>query len=349
MQPTKFLTRDQFREGVFARDKHKCVMCGAPAQDAHHILERRLWGECGGYALDNGASVCGPCHIKAEQTTLSCEDLREKAGIVRTVLPDHLYDDDRLDKWGNQILSDGKRLRGELFWDESVQKILAPVLHLFSPYTKAPRTWHLPWSPGATPDDRVMADVSSFAGKEVVVTAKQDGENVSIYGPNGYIHARKVEPINTPDSDRVKALAAELGYEIPDGWRLCGESLIRQHTIKYDNLRPHDRWFYQLFNVWTERNVCLSWDEVTEWSELLNLPTVPVIYRGVWDEKVVRTLWKPTFEGDPMEGYVVRLAEGFPFKDYRRAVGKFVREKFQQPQTHKWRYMAPVYNSPRSE
>lgn len=49
------LTRDQFREGVFARDAHRCVFCGRTAAetpegklDAHHIIERRLWGD-GGY------------------------------------------------------------------------------------------------------------------------------------------------------------------------------------------------------------------------------------------------------------------------------------------------------------
>ena len=39
----KLLTRDQFRNGVFARDGNRCVLCGNIAQDAHHILERRLW------------------------------------------------------------------------------------------------------------------------------------------------------------------------------------------------------------------------------------------------------------------------------------------------------------------
>ncbi len=36
-----------------------------------------------------------------------------------------------------------------------------------------------------------------------------------------------------------------------------------------------------------------------------------------------------------------QIREGFPFADYRMAVGKFVREKFQVPQTHKWRYATP--------
>lgn len=47
------LSRDQFRELTFERDKHTCVFCDKPAQDAHHIIERRLWSD-GGYYLDNG-------------------------------------------------------------------------------------------------------------------------------------------------------------------------------------------------------------------------------------------------------------------------------------------------------
>jgi 5-methylcytosine-specific restriction endonuclease McrA len=33
----KLLTRDDFRESVFKRDGHKCVICKAPGVDAHHI------------------------------------------------------------------------------------------------------------------------------------------------------------------------------------------------------------------------------------------------------------------------------------------------------------------------
>ncbi|MDM8549714.1 hypothetical protein QUF72_06550 [Desulfobacterales bacterium HSG2] len=35
-------SRDIFRESIFKRDNHKCVVCGEPAQDAHHIIERRI-------------------------------------------------------------------------------------------------------------------------------------------------------------------------------------------------------------------------------------------------------------------------------------------------------------------
>lgn len=164
----RLLTRDQFREGVFDRDGNRCVLCGQAAQDAHHILERRLWSD-GGYYLSNGASVCGPCHLRCERTEVSVETLREACGITKPVIPAHMYRDLSYDKWGNIILANGNRLRGELFYDASVQKIMGeglidgmPVLDLFTNRVKYPRTHHLPWSQGQTEDDRVLTDLSAF-------------------------------------------------------------------------------------------------------------------------------------------------------------------------------------------
>src|SRR3546814_8048125 len=83
------LTRTAFREGVFARDEYRCVFCPLPAEDAHHIIERRLWPD-GGYYLDNGASVCRDHHIRCETTEISVEDVRDAAGITRIMVPPHL-------------------------------------------------------------------------------------------------------------------------------------------------------------------------------------------------------------------------------------------------------------------
>ena len=87
---TDLLLRDEFREGVFARDGYKCVFCKKTAEqtpegklDAHHIIERRLWND-GGYYLDNGATVCEEHHLLCEQTVYSVEDVREAAGIEPT-------------------------------------------------------------------------------------------------------------------------------------------------------------------------------------------------------------------------------------------------------------------------
>jgi hypothetical protein len=134
------LTRDEFREAVFVRDGRRCVICAAPGVDAHHIVERRLFDD-GGYYLDNGATLCEACHMRAEMTILSCDEIREAAGITSIVLPPHLYRDERYDKWGNILLPNGSRLRGELFYDGSVQKILTAggVLGLFTDRVRYPR------------------------------------------------------------------------------------------------------------------------------------------------------------------------------------------------------------------
>jgi 5-methylcytosine-specific restriction endonuclease McrA len=57
--------REHFRNSVFDRDKYKCIMCGAPAVDAHHITDRNLMPN-GGYVKENGVSLCGACHLLAE-------------------------------------------------------------------------------------------------------------------------------------------------------------------------------------------------------------------------------------------------------------------------------------------
>lgn len=176
MKTPTLLTRDRFRESVFERDQYKCVCCGSPAVDAHHIVERRLFTD-GGYYLDNGASVCGVCHLKCEQTLITCDELRDRIGIKRPILPLHFYEDTSYDKWGNILMQNGTRLRGELFDDASVQKALHSVLHEFTPYVKYGRTYHLPWSPGMHSDDRMMPDVEVFNDKIVVVMEKLDGEN----------------------------------------------------------------------------------------------------------------------------------------------------------------------------
>lgn len=176
----KLLSRDKFRESVFERDGHRCVFCGRRAEDtpegkldAHHIVERRLWSDFG-YYLDNGATVCEEHHLSCEQTTYSVELVREKAGITKIIVPDQFYPEQPIDKWGNYILDDGRRTRGELYYDESVQKVLRDggVLHLFTPYVKYGRTFHLPWSPGAHDDDKTLNDASQFYGKRVILTKK---------------------------------------------------------------------------------------------------------------------------------------------------------------------------------
>ena len=322
------LSRDDFRNGVFARDDHKCVVCKAPAQDAHHILERRLFSD-GGYYLDNGASLCGACHIKAEETTIDAQQLRDLIGIIKIVLPEHFYHDSIYDKWGNQILPDGTRMRGELFYDESVQKILAQggILASFREFVKYPRTYHLPWSESVTEDDRVLSDLSCFEGKRVVATVKMDGENTNMY--YNHIHARSLDSRNHQSRDWVKNLHSQIKHEIPIGWRICGENLYAKHSIHYKELES----YFMVFSIWNEKNECLGWDETVEWCDLLGLKTVPLLTRGKFDKEEYKLL-SLGLKNIECEGYVIRLYDKFNFKDFKTSIAKFVRKDHVRTHAH---------------
>lgn len=333
MEP--LLTRDDFREAVFARDGHKCVFCGAPAVDAHHIVERRLF-PCHGYHVSNGASVCEYHHIACEQTILSADDARIAAGIERVIIPPHLYDDQPYDKWGNPILPNGMRARGELFFDESVQKILREggMLDMFSEYVKYPRTHHLPWSGNINSDDRIIDTLKHMEGRRVVVTRKMDGESTTMY--RNYIHARSIDGRSHPSRDWVKQFRGTFGHDIPEGWRVCGENMYAQHSIVYDDL---DSYFYG-FSVWNERNVCLDWDTTMEWFHLLGITPVAVLYDGIFDEHILRKL-ADGVNTTTDEGFVVRVADAIEYGRFRYEVAKWVRKDHVQTIKH-WMYGQPV-------
>lgn len=330
------LSRDAFREGVFDRDGHKCVFCGEPAVDAHHIIERRLWPD-GGYYLANGASVCQEHHLACERTTISVDQVREACGIRTLLVPPHLYPDQPYDKWGNPLLSNGQRVKGELFFDESVQKVLGEggVLADFTNRVKYPRTHHLPWSPGIHADDRVIASLAAFEGRNVVVTTKMDGENTTIYHDN-YLHARSVDGRSHPSRDWVKQFASTFAHDIPVGWRVVGENAYAVHSISYSSLPS----YFLGFSIWDDRNVCRGWDETMEWFELLGVTPVPVLYRGVYNEKVIRSLWKES-DRDTCEGYVMRVMDPISYGDFRHAVAKFVRKGHVQTVKH-WMHGQPI-------
>ena len=322
------LTRDDFRNKVFIRDNNLCVICKSLAVDAHHIMERRLFFD-GGYYIDNGASLCSKCHIMAEETTLDTKSIRTAAGIKKVILPEHLYPDNEYDKWGNIILQNETRLRGELFFDESVQKILKQgnVLGLFCNYIKYPRTYHLPWS-NPTKDDKTLQDLSNFENKNVVVTIKLDGENTSMY--RDYIHARSIDSKSHWTQSWIRNFHGKIKHEIPEGWRICGENLYAKHSIEYNNLLH----YFYIFSIWNERNVCLSWNETVEFASLLGVPTPKVVYEGIWDINLIKSL---KIDYKNQEGYVIRLEESFNYGNFKNSVAKYVRPNHVVG-THHWKY-----------
>lgn len=321
------LTRKEFRDQCLQRDNNLCIICKQPATEVHHLIERKLFPD-GGYYLDNGVSLCNPCHIKAETTEFQVQPLRDLAGIKRKVIPPG-FPDVSYDKWGNEILPDGTRLRGELFYEESVQKILGKFLHEFSPYVKYPKTYHLPWSEGITSEDKVLNSLDGFIDKRIIVTQKMDGENTTMY--SDHIHARSIDSSNHASRSWVKGFWSERKYDIPKGWRICGENLYAKHSIHYTNLPS----YFMGFSIWNEKNECLSWDETLEYFKYLYIEPVTL-----WadippkiDVNRLKTFWNPEY--DPyIEGYVVRIADSFSYQDFKNVVGKFVRKNHVTTSNH---------------
>jgi hypothetical protein len=332
------LTREKFQQYARLRDKNCCVICRVTADEVHHIIERKLWTDSGFY-LNNAATLCSEHHLLAEKTILTCDEIRQAANIIDVLLPEQFDNDSSYDKWGNILLPNGTRLKGEMFYTEQVQKILAPIMNIFSKYVKYPRTYHLPNSHASADDKRLSNDLV-FQNKKVVVTIKMDGENCTMY--NDYIHARSLNSNDHPSRAWVKGLWGKIGYMLDDDMRVCGENMYALHTVKYDNLES----FFLLFSIWY-RDTCLSWNETLDYAELLDLKTVPVIYEGIYNSEKIENAFKEYSKINLTEGYVVRLFDDFKYSNFKNSVAKYVKPEFLhdlQQSTGHWQSKKVVAN-----
>ncbi len=204
---------------------------------------------------------------------------------------------------------------------------------------KYPRTLHLPWSDTIGPDgDHVLASAEVFAGQEVVVTEKLDGENTTIY--RDHQHARSLDSGHHISRGWVKNFGARIGPHIPDDVRINGENMFALHSIAYDDLPS----YFLVFAVWRGETL-LAWDESADLCAQIErdggekLPLAPVLYRGVWNEKTVRALYdvdNPSASrfGPASEGYVVRLARALNRDEWERGIAKYVRPRHVQSGSH---------------
>lgn len=206
---------------------------------------------------------------------------------------------------------------------------------MFKTY-KYKSTKHLPFSPGVSSDDKVHKSTQQFEGKEVVATLKMDGENSSLYRHG--THAKSMDSRHHPSRAWLKAYHATFAHEIPEGWRICGENLYAKHSIGYSDLPS----YFMGFSVWDESNTALSWDDSVEFMELLGLTPVPVLYRGVYDEVVLKKLAN-SLDLNNQEGFVVRLAGRIPYAEFSDSLAKWVRAGHVQTDEH-WMNAAVVPN-----
>lgn len=355
MQADRLLTRDEFREKIRNRDG-RCVGCQiskrsseAAAQsqrkeevqelEVHHIIERKLFSD-GGYFLWNGVGLCGLCHLDAEQSKLLPIDFYhwfESRGISYGVgqklweIFDVSLDQEELsnlNKWGELLfVVGGRNYRERYLVATDKGRAGEEPMQADQKYVKYPRTMHLPWSPNLQNDDRRIEDMSVLENcNDIVVTEKMDGENTTFY--NDHLHARSLSSADHPSRSWVKQHWASIRGDIPDRMRICGENLYACHSIHYQRLES----YFQVFNIWMGDR-CLSWDETLEWSELIGLSTVRVLYRGAWDREILAEL-ESRSDTERFEGYCVRVADEFRLSDYSRTYAKWVRVGHVQTDQH---------------
>lgn len=339
------LNRDNFRNLVFERDNNKCVVCGKPAVDAHHIIDRALWDD-GGYYLSNGVSLCSEHHIHAENTSLGTSELRNLSGIQHAIYPPYLSLTEFVkdyDKWGNPIIKSGKRLKGYWFAQENVQKMLkhGNVMHLFEKdremiVDKYPRTYHVMSSPGTTSDDRIAKTIKMICKGLIIMTEKLDGSNTSLSRYGVYGRSRTAPSQNGWDkwiNPFWQSIKNDLG-----NLEICGENMYGIHSIEYSGLNHH----LYVFGIRdTEHDIWLSWEEVEFYAAMLDLPTVPVLFKSTPDfnvdekwitDKIDDLVSTPSILSDerffvsPKEGVVTRIAGEFPNDMFYNSVFKWVRK-----------------------
>jgi RNA ligase len=189
------------------------------------------------------------------------------------------------------------------------------------PLYKYPRTPHLPESLGATSDDKIaskqnLAYLSS--GIELVTTEKMDGGNLTMY--SDYFHSRSLDSGVHAWDKPAKALWASVRHSIPLGWRVSGESMYARRSVSYDQLDG----VYMVFGIWDETNTLLSWDDMVACAEMLELPVVPLLYRGSSFTEA-KAAWKQQKTDADSEGFVIRDAGMINYGEFGAKVAKYVR------------------------
>ena len=207
---------------------------------------------------------------------------------------------------------------------------------------KYPKTMHLPWSPGVQDDDKVIRNLDGLKGKRVIVTEKMDGENATLY--RDHYHARSLDSKHHSSRDWIKAFHSTVKFSIPEDWRVCGENLYAEHSIQYDSLPS----YFMGFSIWSDENVCQSWDDTLVWFDLIGITPVSVWYDGLFDDFLSQHHTLDMQVKGNVEGYVVRVADAFAFSDFKHCVAKFVRKGHVQTDEH-WMHKPVVPNGLQSD
>lgn len=188
------------------------------------------------------------------------------------------------------------------------------------------RTFHLPISPGATSDDKIMSSVQGLMVPDLLVTEKMDGENTTIHRHG--THARSPDSRYHPSRDWLKGFAACISPKLEENERIIGENLFAKHSIAYDALTSYFMGFSLIIGDEVQ-----SWDLTLRRFNFLGVTPVPTLYRGPFRNDLFKEL-AASLNPSKQEGFVVRIAGPFREADMQICMGKYVRAGHVQSETH---------------
>lgn len=207
---------------------------------------------------------------------------------------------------------------------------------------KYPRTYHLPYSSGATKDDKKLQAgwFDNYRGKEIVISEKLDGENTCFNRQDVYARSHGA-PTRSPWSrnlwDPSDGLYWKIKSMIGDYEFIFGENLYGEHSIHYDKLPSY--WF-MFAGYDKEVDIWYSWDDVKLMASCLEVPHVPELWTGVIEtesqlkELVEKFVNEPELYGPQREDVVIRLRDQFSGNDFSKYVCKWVRQNHVQTSEH---------------
>ena len=188
------------------------------------------------------------------------------------------------------------------------------------------QTFHLPISPGATSDDKIMPSLDGLMVDDLVVTEKMDGENTTIHRAGS--HARSPNSRYHPSRDWLKAFAAGISPYLSEGERIIGENLYARHSVGYHALPS-----YFLGFAWIIDDEVQAWDLTLARFEELGIRAVPTLYRGPYRNGLFDDLAK-SLDLSRQEGFVARTADAFAGRAMPDSMGKYVRRGHVQSEIH---------------
>jgi hypothetical protein len=212
------------------------------------------------------------------------------------------------------------------------------------------RTYHYPFSPGTTSNDRISRGYWQHmqAISEVIHTEKLDGENTCL-SRLGVFARSHAAPTLHPWAGYLKEKWEMIRNDLGE-LEVFGENLYAVHSIAYTHLTEH----FFVFGV-RENDRWLSWEETKFYAGLLDLPLVPVIAtvqpgdQKAFEEQVLALAAEPSVFGSvdaitgsacTREGIVTRNAEGYSVDEFSKNVFKYVRKghvKTDEHWTRNWK------------